>query len=121
MAGVLRVKQSYVSLLEADERCPELALALIIQAVSEGAVPATAWGYSEDEVARVLAAGAYPGDGAMVDEGAPAPAPDVSSATATAIDGTPSLAAAEHKREPATRTRSASTSRRRSTVDPRAA
>jgi hypothetical protein len=80
IAEALRVKQSYVSLLEADGRCPDLALALVIQAVSEGDVPATAWGYSEEEVARVLAAGAFGPSGGVPPN-----------ATATAIDGTPAL------------------------------
>lgn len=110
LAEAIGVVQPMISLWESDERRPTLSDALALQ----GAIglDARVWGYTDGEIARVAAAFV---------EASPSPCTPPTDATATALDGTPSLAAAEHKREPATRTRSASTSRRRSAVDPRAA
>lgn len=43
---------------ESDER-PNLARALELQAVSKGDVPAASWGYTEEQIARVLRAAEF--------------------------------------------------------------
>lgn len=55
------VHQSQVAQWEDEDSTerPNIARALELQALSEGAIPATAWGYSEEQVARVLAAAQF--------------------------------------------------------------
>lgn len=53
--------QSQVVLWEKDDvsERPDRARALELQALSKGAVPASAWGYTPEEIERVLAAIAF--------------------------------------------------------------
>lgn len=78
LADAIGVVQPMISLWERDERRPTLSDALALK----GAIglDARVWGYSDEDIARVAAAFATPS--------APPPAGD---ATATAIDGTPTL------------------------------
>lgn len=86
-AALFGVKQTVQSQREGGERGVPLGDALIIQAVTRGKVRATSFGHSPEAVAQALAAAQFV-DGAV---DAHAVAPDVSSATTTAIDGTPPL------------------------------
>lgn len=55
LAEIFGIKQPAVAIWETRGR-PELANALALQAHTQGAVPATAWGYSEERIAQVLSA-----------------------------------------------------------------
>ena len=60
LGAKLGVAQSIVSFCEKGTRLLTLPQALALQGVSKGAVPATSWGYSEEQVALVLAAAQFP-------------------------------------------------------------
>lgn len=60
IAHDLGISQSLLSQREDGTRKVPLGDALLIQAVTEGAIPATAWGHSEEAVALALSAGDYP-------------------------------------------------------------
>ncbi len=55
LAEIFGIKQPAVAIWETRGR-PQLANALALQALTHGAVPATAWGYSEERIAQVLSA-----------------------------------------------------------------
>ncbi len=69
----LNLKQPAVAQWEAGGR-PDLAKALELQALTKGDVPASSWGYTEDQVEKVLRAAQFQttsvdsGDGPAVDD-----------------------------------------------------
>lgn len=59
LGAMIGVAQSIVSLCEKGARMLTLLQALALQGVSKGEVPATSWGYTPEEITRVLAAAAF--------------------------------------------------------------
>lgn len=59
LAEALGVSQPAVAIWEGSGR-PDLSKALELQAMTAGAIPATAWGYTEEQVSRVLRAAKFP-------------------------------------------------------------
>lgn len=78
LAERLGLKQPAIAQWEAGGR-PDLAKALELQSLTEGRVPATEWGYTEEQVARVLRAARFPGSigHTASDFAPPAPEPEV--------------------------------------------
>lgn len=60
LAEQLGLKQPAIAQWETGGR-PDLAKALELQSLTLGRVPATEWGYTEEQVARVLRAAQFPG------------------------------------------------------------
>ena len=78
LAERLGLKQPAIAQWEAGGR-PDLAKALELQSLTEGRVLATEWGYTEEQVARVLRAARFPGSigHTASDFAPPAPEPEV--------------------------------------------
>ena len=78
LAERLGLKQPAIAQWEAGGR-PDLAKALELQSLTLGRVPATEWGYTEEQVARVLRAAQFPGSlgHTASDFAPPAPEPEV--------------------------------------------